>query len=252
MEFITREIGASEKQALWDNFENHRHKFDRLGRSLIRSALMEQFAQVEKRAQARGRVGTIFNLTTDSMTKAYTALYTIVGSDFAKRTVENFGTSFTEQHAQIIESTMQRYVLRELSGRIDGVTSNTKGIIQKLFEEEETKKSKKGLIDELIKKVRKAFTKLIKRRAKGIADTEIVTASNSGSLAGAMSIHQPAKKIWLTRRDDRVRPFHESADSQKRDLNQPFDVGGENLMFPGDPAGSLANTIGCRCALLYG
>jgi hypothetical protein len=29
----------------------------------------------------------------------------------------------------------------------------------------------------------------------------------------------------------------------------PFDIGGEALMYPGDPAGSAGQVINCRCAM---
>ncbi len=33
-------------------------------------------------------------------------------------------------------------------------------------------------------------------------------------------------------------------------VNEAFDVGGEALMYPGDPSGSAGNTINCRCTVL--
>jgi hypothetical protein len=34
-------------------------------------------------------------------------------------------------------------------------------------------------------------------------------------------------------------------------IDKPFDVGGEQLMYPGDPdGGSPGNTINCRCTVL--
>lgn len=33
-------------------------------------------------------------------------------------------------------------------------------------------------------------------------------------------------------------------------MGEPFIIGGEALMYPGDPAGSPGNTISCRCTIL--
>ncbi len=33
-------------------------------------------------------------------------------------------------------------------------------------------------------------------------------------------------------------------------MGQPFIVGGEQLQYPGDPAGSAWNVISCRCTQL--
>ncbi len=58
-----------------------------------------------------------------------------------------------------------------------------------------------------------------------------------------------ATKTWQTMGDDRVRPTHEDADGQEVNASDPFTVGGEELMYPCDSAGSLAETSGCRCSM---
>ena len=40
-------------------------------------------------------------------------------------------------------------------------------------------------------------------------------------------------------------------DWETRPIGQPFNVGGELLMYPSDPKGSAANVINCRCVLGY-
>lgn len=41
------------------------------------------------------------------------------------------------------------------------------------------------------------------------------------------------------------RPEHVAANGQIRDVSEPFEVGGEKLMYPKDPGGSPQNTIKC-------
>jgi hypothetical protein len=55
------------------------------------------------------------------------------------------------------------------------------------------------------------------------------------------------RKSWLSTIDTRTRFAHLLALGQVRDVDQPFNVGGEELMFPRDPSGSAVNTINCRC-----
>jgi len=52
--------------------------------------------------------------------------------------------------------------------------------------------------------------------------------------------------VWMVADSD-AREAHLAADGQFAELGQPFDVGGEALMFPGDPNGSAGNIINCRC-----
>jgi hypothetical protein len=55
------------------------------------------------------------------------------------------------------------------------------------------------------------------------------------------------KKQWITAEDERVRGPHKEAHLQIRDIGELFEVGGESLMMPRDPAGSPENVINCRC-----
>jgi len=57
-------------------------------------------------------------------------------------------------------------------------------------------------------------------------------------------------KEWLATQDDKVRDAHAAADGQKVPIDESFDVGGEQLEYPGDVAGSPENVINCRCTWL--
>ena len=94
-------------------------------------------------------------------------------------------------------------------------------------------------------------------RAKLIAQTEVVSASNAANhfSIGANMSTRGMTKAWASAGDRRVRPSHADADATQVDIpyNEPFTVGGSQLMFPGD--GSLGapgrETIRCRCTALY-
>lgn len=89
-------------------------------------------------------------------------------------------------------------------------------------------------------------------RAKVIARTETNRAWNAGQLAAAQYYEPPSTrwvKVWDTDVDSRERPAHRRAEGQVRSLSDTFQVGGEDLRFPGDPAGSPANVINCRCQM---
>lgn len=59
-------------------------------------------------------------------------------------------------------------------------------------------------------------------------------------------------KEWVAVNDDRTRPAHRHANGQQVLLDQPFNVGGEELMYPGDSNGSAGNVINCRCTMRAG
>ena len=68
-----------------------------------------------------------------------------------------------------------------------------------------------------------------------IGRTEIVSASNAGSLLGAKASGVPSKKIWLATQDNRTRDLHLEVDGQVvNTLDGNFQVGGEEMKYPAD------------------
>jgi uncharacterized protein with gpF-like domain len=59
------------------------------------------------------------------------------------------------------------------------------------------------------------------------------------------------KREWVATTDERTREEHADADGQQVDMDEPFTVGGEQLMYPGDTSlgASAKNTINCRCTI---
>lgn len=86
-------------------------------------------------------------------------------------------------------------------------------------------------------------------RADTIARTETVAAFNGGQFEGSRALGQygPKMKRWTAVTDSRTRVEHLDADGQTVPYDQPFVVGGEEMMFPHDPTASAANVVNCRC-----
>lgn len=88
-------------------------------------------------------------------------------------------------------------------------------------------------------------------RARTVAVTEVNRAWNFGVIAHGLTVTQTMRitvfKMWDAKEDTRVRAAHEQADGQVVMISQPFIVGFEPLMAPGDPSGSPWNVISCRC-----
>ena len=99
------------------------------------------------------------------------------------------------------------------------------------------------------KLVREAVPTLSTFRAALIARTETHGAANYGAFAAADETGLPLDKEWISAEDERTREDHALANGQIVAKDVPFDIGGESLMYPGDPAGSGGQVINCRCAL---
>lgn len=99
------------------------------------------------------------------------------------------------------------------------------------------------------------------KRAELIGRTEIIRASNAGSIEGAKLTNLPMKKFWLSTRDNRTRGAdikdlfdHYNVDENKGYLlDDLFTVSGERLEYPCDRGNgaSAGNTINCRCTITY-
>lgn len=103
--------------------------------------------------------------------------------------------------------------------------------------------------DELANQIRDDFNGISKGRAKTIALTE-TTAAYSYGRNEAMHKAGVEKKQWLASGLSNVRPTHQDADGQIVPLSEPFLVGDDELMFPGDPNGSPSEVINCHCVTL--
>jgi hypothetical protein len=70
-------------------------------------------------------------------------------------------------------------------------------------------------------------------------------------MAGDRRLQDAAKKVkglgkqWLW--SGKSRQTHSAISGQIRKVDEPFEVAGEALMYPRDPAGSAQNTINCGC-----
>lgn len=94
---------------------------------------------------------------------------------------------------------------------------------------------------------RKAYNNAIR-----IARTEGHRIQNEATLDGQHEAKKKGADIvkqWDATLDSRTRPEHREADGQIRELDEPFDVGGEKMQAPG-VGGSAKNVCNCRCCLL--
>lgn len=60
-------------------------------------------------------------------------------------------------------------------------------------------------------------------------------------------------KVWVAVLDDKTRDWHADADGQEVDLDDSFDVGGDQMMEPGDDSlgAGADNLCNCRCSCEY-
>lgn len=83
------------------------------------------------------------------------------------------------------------------------------------------------------------------------ARTAITGAQNAGrqdSYKHAEEIGVKLKRMWVATLDDKTRHEHRELHGQVVGVDEPFEIDGEELMFPGDPACADASLVyNCRC-----
>jgi hypothetical protein len=91
-------------------------------------------------------------------------------------------------------------------------------------------------------------------RAETVALNEILRVHSIAGQARLEDLAQSVpgvKKQWVHVMAARIPRFsHIRASGQIREVGEPFDVDGEELMYPRDPNGSPENTINCHCVLV--
>lgn len=91
-------------------------------------------------------------------------------------------------------------------------------------------------------------------RAQLVARTETTGAYNAAALEAARlesaATGKPLEKAWVCTIDGSTRDSHFAADGQRVPIDQPFNIGGADLMFPGDPNGPVEEVANCRCTMV--
>lgn len=104
-------------------------------------------------------------------------------------------------------------------------------------------------LSKIADRVRGEFNAIDKGRGLTIAQTETGAAYGYARQA-AMDDAGIRFKRWLTSGAPNVRAAHREAQGQTVANDEPFEVGGESLRYPGDEDGSPGNVINCHCVAI--
>jgi hypothetical protein len=93
--------------------------------------------------------------------------------------------------------------------------------------------------------------------ASKLTRVEILIGEEPSLSGGPARPSERATKEWVNLGDSRVRAGDSGFDhlfaAQQVPINMPFNVSGEQLMFPGDTSrgATLGNVVNCRCSAVY-
>ena len=186
-----------------------------------------------------------------------TDMWMTTGRQFSEHILNGISKSTTSPGAikraqvsptQVMDGAMREWVHTYGLVKITQITETTSadigviiqsGIAQGLGERE---------IGKMIRAV--AITKSASRAAT-IARTETHAASQASAQLSAEATGLDMRRQWAASGGDRTRETHAAADGQIVGMQEPFTVGGAELMYPGDPSGPAEEVINCRCAVAF-
>lgn len=170
---------------------------------------------------------------------ALTAWVQAPGTDLIpQETAERWASVMNESAVEY-----QRDATNRLVAVGDQVWGTVRGVTVKALEQ--------GLNGEELKSAIEGVTDFSEFRADTVGRTETMAAYNAGDHAGARELGEfgPAEKFWMAALDARTRESHVEADGQTVGFDDPFIVGGEQMMYPLDAAASPAEVVNCRCVV---
>lgn len=187
--------------------------------------------------------------------KSMTDLYADIGLPFSwsYRRALFAEKSLIEEWERFFNTFILPAIIDKTAQRITRITTTTASLVRDAIQ----RGIEHGLgIDKIADFVREEMQNITDYRARMIAQTETISASNRAAFEGANSAGIKYRKFWSNSGLEGVRESHIFAQewSYGRDgvePSEPFDMGnGTFMMHPGDPDGPPEEVINCRCTLI--
>jgi hypothetical protein len=232
----------------------------------LRPKLLQYFRRITRGVKLTGQQ---FDITQHNLelSEILTGHYSETTNIFSRR----LNIKATDQERAVMQRAINEWTGRIVPTRVSMINGTTREDIIDAFDaadSDELVQSLFGPERRLTSNV--VASRILDRKLNGRATAIMVTetqlpaesakATEAQVLSGfPPSITQPTRretgvsKEWVSVGDSVVRDAHITADGQKRDSNEPFIVGGEELNYPGDASlgASAWNIIGCRCSSVY-
>lgn len=232
-----------------------RRPLEKRGARMIFKALKAQIPEIRSIESAAEQISMISD---EPIRTFFRQFYGMVGKEIGMeyfRFLQKDEDEFMQN--QFLEE-MERYAINEAGMRIVAINETSKKIFRQATSQAILEANEFGLGVEKTKDlIMNYMQQAIKpSRARAIAQTELITASNAASFKSANATGLTFKKFWSTSGLADVRDSHQFAEAWSIDRNgigmdQSFDMGdGTFMKYPGDPAGTPENIINCRCTVL--
>lgn len=230
-------------------------RFERRLRTEIVKAMREVAADYEKRGELA--IPLAIDEHSSGIRRTLEADYRLVAMHFGKRLL---GEAKSYAGPTVIKESMTERLSLAVGGFIGRWVANKVTQINRTTESQIRRVIRMGLdeglsVSKIGSRIRSVAGPMAAVRANIIARTETHAAANYGAQQAAELTGLDMRREWVSAQDDRTRDTseadHVDANGQTVGMKEPFAVSGEQMMFPGDPSGSAANVINCRCSVVF-
>ncbi len=253
--------------------EDERKKLE-LEAILIPQLINRYFSPISKdffKTYSESGVIPNFSLHDQNLNKVLNTNFDKTAKEFSRKLRNELGrVENAQQLNEIIEANLESLKIQNLAISQKSISNTTQNDLQKSVKDIILAAAAANVVlnnRQIALRARRKFNLLSSSRVNTISGTQTQQAAEGakneevGALnrnnavfpaAGIRFATAIIRKTWITKMDNRVRPAHVAAQGQRVKLKEPFKVGGELLMIPGDTSlgASLGNIIECRCSAI--
>jgi len=157
----------------------------------------------------------------------------------------------SEDPTEAFDEALRAFVAEQTAQQVERVLDTTNSQLARII----TEGTREGAgVDEIARRIRTSADNLSRVRSEVIARTEAHKAGQRAQDQAAKASGIARQKEWISSADGRTRTDkfdHLRPDGETVDIDGRFKETGEELEHPGDPAGSAANIVQCRCSVGY-
>ena len=192
-----------------------------------------------------------------ALTRMYRDVFVRMANISAKRIQDTVGKELRQEKAYGTPNAywlqlITEYMMTEGATKVTMITDTTRDFIRrKMVEGYEQNLA----IDEMVQILLR--NEINANRARLIARTENTNITSLATQASARRSGILMQKVWISAQDNRTRRTppdkfdHLDMDNKTAMMDEPFNVSGEFMQHPGDPAGSAGNVCNCRCTVAH-
>jgi HK97 family phage portal protein len=250
-------LNEEEKMFYWKAFDKKREKNINALKNLLRKEFdLERKKVINVIKKSNNKIEMESNIKKEIEKRATIKQEILFASQIS--TIEEFGFDTFKKLTKIkqinefnvYENEIQEYIEKTSGQNVVNINETTlesiKLYIQTAFNEGLSIPEIALLINQLY------LTQIVPNRSVLIARTEVISASNYGSLQGATQSNVNVKKFWIRTFDSRTRDTHKNAGNQEPiDLEEYFIIGNSKMKFPADFLGEAKEVCNCRCTIGY-